>query len=330
MEPNVSHASSIRRTLGVLDLLQTHSDEKHPLTLTELSALLKEHYDITVHRITLTKDIAALEQCGVDVVTIHSTQNRYFIGERTFQLPELRLLIDAIRSSKCLSAKKSEELIEKICTLTSVHQADELKNRPFSETAIKPKNEQIYYIIDTINRAIDAQKMIEFHYLEYSPTKKRILRNDGETYTMSPYACLWNGDYYYVIGWCDKHQNVSAFRVDRIAAVPIVCEESVKAAPTEWDLNEYCRTVFHMYKGDTARVELQCDNTLMKTIIDRFGEDVESEILDDETFKITVDISLSPTFYGWLFEFGGKIRILSPDTVKNAYRDMLKAGLETL
>ncbi len=311
------------RLLAVLKILETYSDEQHPLTFADLTRLLKEQYDITAHRTTLQRDLDELSAFGVDIVKARSTQNRFFIGERVLQTPELRLLADAIGSSKCLTEKKSKELTDKLCSLVSIHQAEVLRNRPLNAPVTKPKNEQIYYIIDAINSAIDRKKVIRFTYTDYTPDKQAVLRGDGEVYTLSPYACIWNGDYYYVVGWSHKRHDITVFRVDRIAAPPEVTEESAVPPPAGFDLCEYSKTMFQMYHGKDVIIELQCANELMRAVIDRFGDDVQTEILDEAHFKVIAPVSLSPTFYGWLFEFGGAIRILAPTEAKDAYYNMV-------
>jgi len=320
----------LSRTLCVLKILEQYSDETHPLTLQQIIALLREQYGLNAHRTTLTKDIEELSAYGVDIVKQQSTQNRYFIGSRVFEIPELRLLIDAIHSSKCLTPKKSEELIDKLTSLASVHQGKRLRERPLYTMVTKPKNEQIYYIIDTVNRAIELGNQIRFQYLEYQPDKTTVLRNDGEIYALSPYACMWNGDYYYVVGWTEKHRALTSFRVDRIASVPEITDVPILPPPKGVDPEEYSKTVFQMYSGPLATVQLQCRNDLMKTIIDRFGEDVEVIDHDETHFTVSVKVMLSPPFYGWLFEFGGKIRLVSPDIAIDIYKQMMESAFADL
>ncbi|MBE6763212.1 MAG: WYL domain-containing protein [Ruminococcaceae bacterium] len=318
------------RLLAMLKILETYSDEQHPLTFAEVTRLLKENYGIDAHRTTLQRDLDELIAFGVDIVTVRSTQNRFFVGERVFQTPELRLLADAIGSSKCLTDKKSAELTEKLYSLVSVHQADMLRKRPLSVSTAKPSNESIYYIIDAINNAIDRNKAIHFTYTDYTPDKQKTLRGDGEVYTLSPYACVWNGDYYYVVGWSHKRHDITVFRVDRIAAPPEIAQESAIPAPEGFDLSDYTQSVFQMYKGKEVVVELECTNDMMRVIIDRFGDDVQTAIVDEQHFKATAPVSLSPTFYGWVFEFGGKIRITAPFEAKDAYRNMVTKAAENL
>ncbi len=317
------------RILYVKHILEQYSDENHTLSIADINRHLYELCGQTAHRATLTKDIAALCAFGMDIITIHSTQNHYFVGSRLFETPELRLLIDAIHSSKCLTEKKSRLLIDKLAALTSVHQAEALAQYPLSPTLTKPINEQIYYIIDAIHAAIDRGRKIRFQYTDYTPEKELVLRGDGEEYLLSPYACLWNGDYYYVIGWSDKRQSEATFRVDRIAHTPVVTDEPLLPPSEHFDVRDYASTMFRMFQGEPAVVELLCDNDLMKTVIDRFGADVHTQVVDPERFRVTASVSLSPTFYGWVFSFGGKIRLLSPPSAVDDYRTMLENASKT-
>lgn len=216
------------RILYLLKILEQHSDEEHPLTTTQLIELLESQYGIVTYRTTIAKDIAALQEFGVDVVCIRSTQCKYFIGSRKFELPELKLLIDAVESSKFITARKSEALIEKIHTLTSEPQRAKLKRNNYIAERVKPDNELIYYIVDTINDAINDGKKISFQYYDYTGLKKKVLKNKGEVYTISPYHLVWNDDFYYVIGYSEKRKKIVTFRVDRIATQPeILAAEGV-------------------------------------------------------------------------------------------------------
>lgn len=311
------------RVLCLLKLLEKYTDEEHQLTTSELSSLLEKEYGLTVHRITFKKDIEALQAMGYDIVETRSSQNKYFLGSREFELPELKLLIDAVESSKFITSTKSKELIEKIHHLTSVYQIEKLKRNNYVVKNVKPNNEQIYYIVDAINDAINANKQISFQYYDYTGLKKKVLKNKGEIYRISPYHLVWNGDYYYVLGYSEKREKVISFRVDRIANVPNILEKDSIPEPKDFDLNEFTKSVFFMYGGDKVRVTLRCENGLMKTIIDRFGEDVTTLAYDMESFRVVIDVEASPTFYGWVFGFGGKIEILGPEEIREEYEEQI-------
>lgn len=318
------------RIICLLKLLEKYTDEEHQLTTTELSSMLETEYGITVHRITFKKDIEALQAMGYDIVETRSSQNKYFLGDRDFELPELKLLIDAVESSKFITANKSAALIEKIHKLTSIHQVDKLKRNNYVVKSVKPDNEQIYYIVDAINDAINECKQISFQYYDYTGLKKKVLKNKGEIYKLSPYHLVWNGDYYYVLGYSEKREKVISFRVDRIASVPEILEKESYPQPKDFDLNEFTKSVFFMYEGEKVEVDLRCDNSLMKTIVDRFGEDVTTLAYDMESFRVITEIAVSPTFFGWVFGFAGKVEILGPDNIKNEYKKMVLSTCEKI
>ncbi|HAT4325331.1 WYL domain-containing transcriptional regulator [[Clostridium] innocuum] len=318
------------RILYLLRILEQYTDEEHPLTTKQLIDKLQDEYGISAHRTTLTKDIAALQEFGVDIVTVHSTQSKYFIGSRKFELPELKLLIDAVESSRFITAKKSESLIRKIHTLTSQGQVSKLRRNNYVVDRIKPDNEQIYYIVDTINDAINEGKQISFQYYDYSGLKKKVLKNKGEIYKLSPYKLIWSGDYYYVIGYSEKKGKVINFRVDRIAAAPTILSENAIPVPKDFDLENFTKEVFFMFSGDEVEVDLQCDNSLMKTMIDRFGENVKTLAYDMTSFRLITEVSVSPTFFGWVFGFDGKVKILGPKNVKEQYYKMISEAMNSL
>lgn len=318
------------RILYLQRILLERTDEEHPLTTSQLIEILNTEYGISAHRTTISKDIASLQEFGLDIVTIHSTQSKYFVGSRKFELPELKLLIDAVESSKFITKKKSDALIEKIHSLTSPGQVSKLKRNNYVADRIKPDNEQIYYIVDTINDAINEGRQISFQYYDYTGLKKKVLKNKGEVYVLSPYHLLWNGDYYYVIGYSEKKSKVVTFRVDRIAATPSVLQEAAVPTPKDFDLAEFTKEVFFMYDGNNVTVDLRCDNSLMKTMIDRFGEDVKTLAYDMTSFRLITEVSASQTFFGWVFGFGGKVQILAPAEVKEQYRQMIMKANESL
>lgn len=304
----------------MLKLLQEYTDEHNPLSTVEIINRLKS-FGISAHRKTVASDIASLEEFGIDVITIKSTQNKYYIGSRDFELPEIKLLVDAVESSKFITSKKSEALVSKLALLVSQGQSSELKRHIYIDKRIKPENEEIYYTVDCIHAAINTGKQIEFKYIEYNQDKERIYKNNGYTYKLSPYALAWSEDHYYVIGYSKKHGKIIKFRVDRMAKVNINENNSIPA-PEGFNAAEYAKNIFEMYDGEMKTVELRCSNDLMKVIIDRFGENVKTISLDSNCFKAFVDVSVSPTFYGWVFGFAGKMVIISPEEVKNEYIEM--------
>ena len=313
-----------KRLIFLYKLLRTKTDERHQISTKQIMEELKAA-GLSADRKTLKSDLDLLYEAGADIIVVRSSPNRYFWGERTFQLPELKLLIDAVSSSRFITAKKSEELIRKLVSLASGPQASELDRHVFAANRVKTDNEKIYYIVDSINDAINAERKICFQYLEYTGNKEKIPRNNGERYCLSPYALYWNDDYYYVVGYSDKRDKVTAFRVDRICNCEITGTPR-EPRPADFDVTDYSRRVFEMFDGEDVVVELECENALMKYVIDRFGEEVETRVISEDAFVARVEVALSPTFYGWVFQFSGKIKILTPDKAREEYVNMAKAA----
>lgn len=312
-EPNTMK----RRLLLVQKLLYETTDQQHPLTTFEILDFLEEN-GIVTNRKTLKGDIDLMVECGMDIITIQSKPNRYFWGARRFEQAELKLLVDAVSSSRFITQRKSQIISKKIISLASEHEQKELKRNIYATNRIKASNESLLYIIDTVNNAISYKKKIAFQYSDYTPKKKKVLRNDGEIYTLSPYALFWNEDFYYVVGYSEKHDNISSFRADRICHIKLLAEKAEKR-PKDFSLERYSRQIFEMFDGETVRVKLECKNYLMRYVIDRFGEHVETEIATDETFYAYPEVALSPNFYSWLFKFAGEIVLLSPEKAKEEY-----------
>ena len=318
------------RLLCLLKILFQHTDEDHPISTNGIIDKLKDEYEIETHRLTIAKDIKILQEMDIDVIAEHSKQNQYYIGKRTFELPELKLLIDAVESSKFITVKKSNDLISKIESLTSDGQRKKLKRNNYVVERVKPNNEQIYYIVDAINDAINNHKQISFQYYEYTGLKKKKLRNNGEIYKISPYYMIWSGDYYYVLGHSEKRNKIVTFRVDRIATTPDILEDDAIAKPKDFDIGKFTKSVFFMYDGEKVMADLICDNSLMKVIVDRFGEDVEVMAYDMTSFRVKTEVLASPTFYGWVFGFEGKVEILGPQKLKDEYIKMVKSSYKNV
>ena len=213
--------STNMRILELLRVLYERTDENHPATVSDIIAHLNGK-GIQAVRQTVYADTNALVDAGIDIVVVKSTQNQYFMGSRLFEYPELKMLTDAVASSKIISAKKSEELVQKLCRLTSTHQAEQLRQLAGLSSRVKPDNEQVYYIIDAIQTAILEKRQIQFQYYEYTPEKKRVLKHGGYLYKLDPYALEWQNDHYYLIGFSHKHQRMAHFRVDRLSGIKIL------------------------------------------------------------------------------------------------------------
>jgi len=317
------------RILYVERFLETQTDENNPVKMQEILDYL-ENENIPASRKTVTQDIEHLVEAGIDVVCNAGHRYEYFIGERHFELPELKLLVDAVQASKFISVKKSAVLIKKLTAFTSVHQSSELNRQLYVEKHIKTENERTYITVDLLNEAINAGKQIAFKYYDYDQNKTKKYKHNRYTYMFSPYALLWNSDKYYALGYSNKHGKIITFRVDRIAA-PKLLDTPAVTRPKDFDITLYTKSIFQMYDGSTLqKVTLRCENDMMASIIDRFGEDVETKALGDEHFSAFVDVSVSQTFFGWVFSFGGKIEIISPEITVSEYISLARRIVEQL
>jgi predicted DNA-binding transcriptional regulator YafY len=309
------------RILYVQRFLERQTDEAHPVTLTDIIAYLAGE-GIAATRKTILLDIEQLTEAGTDVVCNRSRQNTYFIGDRHFELPELKLLIDAAQASKFLNAKRSRSLIDKLLALVSSHQRADLTRGLYFDDHVKPRNERAYIAVDKLHTAISAGKRVRFMYYDYNPDKKKIYKHNRREYEFSPWKFVWDSDKYYVLGYSESHSKAVAFRVDRIAAPELTGLDAVPMT-SGFDLAAFVKATFSMYGGPMLDVTLKCENALMNSIIDRFGEDVRTEIADPEHFYATVSIAAGKTFYGWVFTSEGAINITAPAEAVEAYRAML-------
>ena len=314
-----------KRLLMLIKLLQEHTDEDHPVSTRDIMAYYKEN-GMSSDRKTLDADIKLLQEQGFDLIKIKSSPNKYYIASREFELPELKLLIDAVQSSRFITEKKSRELSKTLAGLARAEQAQELDRHTGVNGRAKSTNEQQLYTVDTITKAINEKKKIRYQYQEYDGRKRKVLRNNGEEYVLSPYMLYWNEDFYYVVGYSDKRETITAFRVDRIVNIEMIDTKAVKR-PKGFKVSNYSDSIFGMYSGPESEVELECRNNLMKYIIDRFGEKIKVHPTENGTFLTTVTVQLSPVFYGWVFQFGGGIKITNPKFVKMNYEELLNKAI---
>lgn len=316
------------RILYLYQYLVQHTDAEHTLSTAELMKILKEEYSVRVSRNTISDDLAMLHDCGLHIEHYKSTQNKYYYDGHVYELPELKVLVDAIASSKFITQRKSDDLIAKLLMLTNSQNAAKLRRHIYVDGRAKSDNENGYYIADVINDAIDTKRKISFRYTDFDVTKQRYISNDGKPYTVSPYTLIWDGDCYYMRGFCDERKEMRNFRLDRIDEQPKIIDQIAVRPPEGYYLTDYCKHVFHMYDTDEPiTVQLFCHVSAMKYLIDNFGTDFETEVVDDEHFKATVSVCTSTTFYSWVFGFNGKIRIICPSAVRKEYSGMLENEL---
>ncbi len=307
-------------------LFEHRTDEKHTLTGNRLIEILGEN-GIKAERKTIYDDIKTLCDSGMDIETTkdgHS--NAYYLADRLFQDEELYVLADAVASSKFLTLKKSKELIKKLQQLTSDYKAKDLRRLVYVENRTKTFNEQIYYAINKIQEGIFTQSQIRFKYFEYTVEKKKQLKHGGEVYTVSPYALVWENENYYLVCFSEKHQNISRFRVDRMTQVDMTELPARDLSDEEQAEVTNLQSLYGMYGGELMELKIQFDNSLINVVMDRFGEKTICHKNSENTFYINREVQIAPTFWGWLFQFGSKAKILEPASAV----EMAKAEIEKL
>lgn len=314
-----------KQKLLVLEkILLNETDENHALTGKELISKL-EAYGIKAERKTIYDDITTLQESGLDILAERRGHaNAYYIASRTFQDEELYVLADAVSSSVFLTKKKSDALINKLQTLTSKYKAQGLRRNVYVANRTKTFNERIYYNINTIHEAIYSNYQIEFKYYEYSIDKKTQFRHGGEIYSVSPYQLIWENDKYYLICYCNKHEKLCRYRVDRMSNVSI-CEDKRRSLTVdENEIVKSLKATYDMYGGEPERVELEFDNSLINVIIDRFGSKVVINRSGENRFRIKVDVEISPTFWGWLFTFGANAKVIGPEKIVEMAKEKIE------
>lgn len=307
------------KLLFLTDILYKKTDEQHPLNTKELISELA-FYDIEAERKSIYSDIEALQSYGMDIILKKGKNGGYYVASRDFELPELKLLADAVASSKFITATKSQKLIKKIEGLTNGYNASQLKRQLIVSNRVKTENEQIFYNVDTLHNAINSRVKITFLYYTYDLNKRKIYRNNRERYTVSPYALSWDDENYYLICFHEGRQAISSFRVDKMEKI-VLTEEKITKAPEGFDPVSYSKKVFSMFSGEEAEVTLEFDESLINVVLDRFGKEIYIIKRPDSKFRINVKVIASPSFFAWLLQFGNKAKIIEPALVKE---NMLK------
>ncbi|MBE6571410.1 MAG: WYL domain-containing protein [Ruminococcaceae bacterium] len=312
------------KLLYLLKILLAYTDEEHPLTVAELITHLAG-YDITAERKSVYSDIELLREYGIDIETVKSKSFGYYVASRDFELPELKLLVDAVQSSKFITRKKSSELISKIEAFASRYQAKNLERQVFVANRIKTMNESIYYTVDYIHTAISRDAKISFKYFEWTAQKEKVLKHDGKDYVISPWALTWDDENYYLVAYDSDAHIIKHYRVDKITDIKIL-EEKREGAESfkEFDMAIYSKSVFGMFGGKAEYVSLLCHESLAGVIIDRFGQDVVFMKRDGGFFEINVSVVLSSQFYSWVFGFGDRMKILSPEKARSGFLDQIE------
>ena len=312
----------------ILDYLKENSHQDHPVRAAELLAMLEHQHNIICDRKTVYSDIAALQDYGVDIVSLPGKNGGYYIASRNFELPELKLLIDAVQSSRFLTEKKSRELIEKLCRECSMYDAQLMRRDVLVSGRVKSMNETIYYNVDTIQEAIGQNKQITFRYFDYGVTKERIFRHDGLVYVADPLSLVRNDENYYLVAFDERDRVNKNFRIDKMADITISDEPRDKAClESRFNPAEYSNKVFGMYGGREELVTLECRERLSGVIIDRFGRE-PSLIKCDFGFRVSLRVMISPNFFAWVLGFGKDMRIVAPEAIRREMLERLRDTME--
>ena len=300
----------------ILDYLEAHSNEKNPVRASDLISMLDRNHNIRCDRKTVYSDIAALQQYGVDIVSLPGKNGGYYIASRNFELPELKLLIDAVQSSRYLTEKKSKELIEKLCSQCNEQDAKLMRRTVLVSGRVKSMNETIYYNVDTIQEAIAQNKQISFRYFDWDFGGKRKYRD--KEYLASPYGLCQDHENCYLLAFSSRY-GITSYRVDRMTDIQLTEENRIPCPElTGKALHDHANRLFQMYSGDALDVKMRFHKSLLNVVIDRFGKDTMLIPDGEDHFNFTVKVAISPMFLSWVIGFGAKAKILYPQSVVEA------------
>ena len=322
----MSKANQKLKQLYLMKILLENTDETHSMTMPDIVSALKA-YDITAERKSFYDDIEALRLYGMDIIGEKSGKTYlYHIGSRDFELAELKLLVDSVQSSKFITAKKSNELIEKIERIASKYEAKQLQRQVYVAERIKTMNESIYYNVDIIHNAIANNVKIRFQYFQWNVDKKQELRHDGEYYLISPWALSWDNENYYLIGYDHKAGIIKHYRVDKMLNISETEEKREgKQLFRQFDMAIYAKKMFGMFDGKEQSVRIECVNSFAGVMIDRFGKSVTMIKTDEEHFVVNVTVAVSRQFLSWIISLGDGVVINAPEDVVELMKDEIRA-----
>jgi len=313
------------KLLKLLDMLRHETDEQHPLSTTQICTKLG-NMGIVCDRRTLPRDIATLNDQGYEIMSVMIGHDKcYYVEDRSFSIPELKILIDAVQAASFITDKKTSELVEKIAALGGSHRAEILKSNMVCFNTRKHSNEQIYYNVDTLERAIQNNKKVIFYYYNLDENGNKVYRRDHHHYVVEPIALVFNEDNYYLISYSSRHDGTANYRVDRMEAVEVVEEDICeKAISLRNSVSGYTEQAFKMYGGESVEVVLEFSDSLIGVVFDKFGEDVKMRRTSEDRCVATVTVQISPVFWSWLFQFGKQMTVVSPPQVSDEYKQKIQ------
>lgn len=313
------------KILYILDYLQRNSNEANPVRASDLIAMLDRQHNIRCDRKTVYSDIAALQQYGIDIISLPGKNGGYYIASRNFELPELKLLIDAVQSSRYLTEKKSRELIEKLCSQCNEQDAKLMRRTVVVSGRVKSMNETIYYNVDAIQEAIAQNRQICFRYFDWDFGGKRKYRE--KEYLASPYGLCQDHENCYLLAFSQRH-GITSYRVDRMTDIRLTEERRIPCPElTGKALQDHANRLFQMYAGDMLEVKMRFHRSLLNVVIDRFGKDIMLIPDGEHYFNFTVKVAISPMFLSWVIGFGAKAKILYPQSVADACKALCQEAM---
>lgn len=316
----------------LMKIMLEKTDDEHSLTMPQIMEEL-EKYDVTAERKSIYTDFQDMtEKFGVEIIKEQIGRETYYhVGAREFELAEVKLLIDAIQSSKFITQTKSRELITKIKSFVSEHQAKQLQRQVYINDRVKTMNESVYYNVDDIHTAINQNKKIRFKYFKWDINKKLVPRHNGDWFVVSPWALTWDDENYYMVAFDDLDSKIKHYRVDKMMHISIEEEKrSGKEVFRNFDMAEYSKATFGMYQGQKAKVKIQFANFMCGVFIDRFGKDISFRPIDDEHSELHVDVNVSPQFFGWIFSLGKDVKVTGPSEVVEQMKVFAREFLENI
>ena len=318
------------KLLYLARILSQQTDQEHPMTIARMMDLLQAQGVEVRDRKSLYDDLETLRVFGMDIEMQRDGRSvGYFVAGREFELPELKLLVDAVQSSRFITHKKTGQLIRKVEALASVHQARQLQRQVYVTRRIKAMNESIYYTVDALHEAIDSGKQIRFHYFEWALGRGRErvekrLRKNGDWYGVSPWWLIWDNENYYLVAYDQASRDVRHYRVDKMQDLEIVdMPREGKDLLADFDPGAYAGSLFGMYHGQQETVKIRFENSLIGVVADRFGKEVFLSPAGDSHFVVTANVAVSPQFRSWVFSFGPQAEILSPAPIRQQFLQLL-------
>ena len=318
------------KLLKLLELLRQNTDEDHPMSTAQIAAALAQ-MGITFDRRTISQDIITLNELGYEIMSVMIGHDKcYYVEDRSFSIPELKILIDAVHASSFITEKKSKELISKIAALAGTHRAEVLKRNMVCFNTRKHSNEHILYNVDALEDAILRKKKVIFYYFDLDENGNRVYRLNGHHYVVEPIALVFNEDNYYLTCYSARHDSTSNYRVDRMEAVEVIKEDCCeKALALRDQVATYTEQAFKMFGGKTEDVVLEFDQSLIGAVYDRFGEYTKMMKTSESKCIASVRVQVSPVFWGWLFQFVEKMDIISPANLSLEYKARVSSILHT-